>query len=97
MHKTRYLEFILLSRCVNETRIKGIFCSTWPVLMRFIAYSTVSELLALGTDGKYRRKQSVKSSAAEHLGFLCFREQHYLWIDFIFFFAPSELFVITDG
>lgn len=53
--------------------------------MRFIAYATVSELLALGTDGKYWRNQSVKSSAAEHLGFLCFRDQHYLWIDFFLF------------
>lgn len=82
------MHILLYLACAEDAEI-------WCNCGCFIAYSALKEHLALGTDGVYWRNQSVKYSVGEHLSFLCFRDQRYLWVAF---FAPSEQVPISiDG
>lgn len=97
------VEYDFATLDVNKTCLKCIFYSSLLVLRRQKYGATVSvslHILRLGHRwSEYWRNQSVKCSVGEHLGFLWFRNQRYLWIYFFFilFLASEQVSVSVDG
>ncbi len=88
---------------VNKICLKCIFYSTWLVLRMQKHGATVSlhilhwkNALSWPQMECIEENQSAKCSVGEHLGFLCFKDQRYLWIDFLHHLSrfPQTLMVL---